>query len=69
MRMADRLATRVCHETDNTLPDRIRRAFRLCFARPPSAAEAKSALSFATRHGLPALSRVLFNSNEFLYVD
>ena len=69
MRMADRLAARVRRETDDTLPAHIRRMFRLCFARPPTAAETQASLSFATRHGLPALARVLFNSNEFLYVD
>ena len=69
MRMADRLAARVRRETDDTLPAHIRRMFRLCFARPPTAAETQASLSFAIRHGLPALARVLFNSNEFLYVD
>ncbi len=69
LRMADRLSARVRRETDNTLPARIRLAFRLCFARPPTATEAETSLSFAKRHGLPALARVLFNSNEFLYVD
>ncbi len=69
LRMADRLATRVRLEAGNTLPAQIHLAFRLCFGRPPNADEAKTSLSFSTRHGLPALARVLFNANEFLYVD
>jgi hypothetical protein len=43
--------------------------FRLCFSRTPTRQEALIAGNFSSRHGLAALARVLFNANEFLYVD
>jgi hypothetical protein len=49
--------------------ERIATACRRLWGRPPTAAEAKEFESFATKHGLANLCRVLFNSNEFLFVD
>jgi len=69
LRMADRLADRVTRQAASTTPARVRLTFRLCFSRSPTLAEAKAAESFVDRHGLPALARVMFNANEFLYVD
>ncbi|MBC7815890.1 MAG: hypothetical protein IAG10_03215, partial [Planctomycetaceae bacterium] len=37
--------------------------------RKPSTAEAAELRTFAGQHGVPTLARVLFNSNEFLYVE
>ena len=68
-RMADRLATRAAVESGPGRVAQVRRTFRICFARDPSASELQEAQRFVARHGLAALARVLFNTNEFLYVD
>ncbi|MGD9723953.1 MAG: PSD1 and planctomycete cytochrome C domain-containing protein [Pirellulales bacterium] len=44
-------------------------AYRLALARPPGAQEAAAVLQFAERFGLAAACRVIFNSNEFVFVD
>jgi len=46
----------------------IDRAFQLAYARSPDAVEASSAEAVVREHGLPTLCRVIFNSNEFLFV-
>jgi hypothetical protein len=44
-------------------------ACRLVWGRAPTAEEAKAFAAHAEAHGLPNLCRVLFNSNEFLFLD
>jgi hypothetical protein len=44
-------------------------ACRLAWGRAPSADEAKQFATYADKHGLPNLCRVLFNTNEFLFAD
>ena len=48
--------------------ERIAQAFLLAFGRPPEPAEVTQARELVNTHGLSALARALFNSNEFLYV-
>ena len=53
-------------------PDAERRIAMACdrvWNRPPTAGERKMLAAYAVQHGLPNLCRVLFNSNEFLFVD
>ena len=69
LRMSDQLAARVQREAEPKAAARIRHMFRLCFSRTPTPREAITAGNFSSRHGLAALARVLFNANEFLYVD
>jgi hypothetical protein len=44
-------------------------AYRLAFGRPPTAEERAAVLAHARRHGLADACRVLFNANEFVFVD
>jgi hypothetical protein len=44
-------------------------ACRLVWGRAPSADEAKLFVTYADKHGLANLCRVLFNTNEFLFAD
>jgi hypothetical protein len=44
-------------------------AFRLALGRGPDPEEQRTLLEHARRHGLPAACRVLFNLNEFVFVD
>jgi hypothetical protein len=46
----------------------IRAAFQLCFGRDPTVDEWDELREFVTEQGLPALCRVLLNSNELLFV-
>jgi hypothetical protein len=69
LRLSDRFAQRVRREAGDDPARQIERAFLLALQRPPEDEELRLTTSFVREHGLPALARVLFNSNEFLYVD
>ena len=49
--------------------DQLRQAFRLVFLREPGKRQLAALLTYARQHGLAASCRVLFNSNEFIFVD
>jgi hypothetical protein len=68
LRMAERLASRVAREADG-VEWQLARLYDLAYNRRPQAVELDEAKVFVARHGMPALCRVIFNSNEFLYVD
>ncbi len=42
---------------------------RLAFQREATAEELRVLSAYAVKHGLPALCRVLFNSNEFMFIN
>lgn len=65
---ARHFAARVAAEADD-LAAQVARAHLLALGRTPSADEAARLGEFARAHGLPALCRVLFNLNEFLFID
>ena len=46
----------------------IRRAYQLAFGRAPDSGEIHDAEPVVREHGLPTLCRVLFNSNEFMFL-
>ncbi|MCA9137311.1 MAG: PSD1 domain-containing protein [Planctomycetales bacterium] len=69
IRMADRLATRVVHESGNRTADQVTRVYLLAYGRNPDQLELAAAVGFVGAHGLSALCRVIFNSNEFIHVD
>ncbi len=48
---------------------RIEAAHRLAFGRSATAEETAALSAHATRHGLENAARILFNSNEFIFVD
>ncbi|MBN9119067.1 MAG: DUF1553 domain-containing protein [Planctomycetes bacterium] len=68
LRAADAFASRVAKEADG--PEKqVRRAWQLVYQRDPTPDEAKIATKLVADHGLKALGRVLFNSNEFVTVE
>jgi hypothetical protein len=69
LRMADRFAARIEAATEPNDLARTREAYYLAFGRLPSEDELRDTGAFIRQHGLAALCRVIFNSNEFLYVD
>ena len=44
-------------------------AFLLCFGRKPNASELNAFSGYSTKYGLANTCRLIFNSNEFLFVD
>lgn len=69
LRMAERFSERLRAEAGNDLAAQVDLAYRLAFARPIQAEERSMAETFVSQHGLAAFCRVLFNANEFLYVE
>jgi hypothetical protein len=61
---ADRL---VC--MNPTLNAQLTAAFELAYGRPPEASELCALAPYAAHHGLVNACRLIFNSNEFLYVN
>ena len=47
----------------------IEAGFHLALGRAPTAAESSDLVPFVEKEGLPSLCRVLFNTNEFFFVD
>jgi hypothetical protein len=68
LRLAEHLAARA-RPLANTDAERAAAAFRLALGRSPTEAERRTLDDVATRHGLPAACRVIFNLNEFVFVD
>jgi hypothetical protein len=69
LEQASRFAERVVRESGSDPAAQVRGAFRLALVREPSNAEFSEASAFVSQHGLESLCRVLFNLNEFLYVE
>jgi hypothetical protein len=69
LRMAGRMAQRVESEVGQDLNLQAERACQLAWGRLPTETERQVSGEFLKEHGLSALCRLLFNSNEFLYVD
>jgi hypothetical protein len=68
VRYAEHFAARLERESKDRNAQ-ISRAYERALGRTPSDAEAKRLADFATRYGLPSACRLLFNCNEFLFVD
>ena len=67
-RMADLLAGRAAEGNDSTSAQ-VERMYELALQRQPRSEELEPAVRFVEGHGLPALARVLFNTNEFLFSE
>ncbi len=61
-------AARVKTEAGDDVAQQIRRAYQLAFSREPNADELHDAEPVVRADGLATLCRVLFNSNEFLFL-
>jgi hypothetical protein len=66
---ASRFADRVRREAGTELGPQVDRAWRLALARLPNDRERAIARSFVTKHGLNQFCLVLFNANEFLFIN
>ncbi len=68
LRQCEHFAARLQRER-NSLPEQITRAYELALSRPPRETERAKLTAHAERHGLASACRVIFNSNEFMFLD
>jgi hypothetical protein len=68
LRQCEQFAMRLQHEHDS-IEAQIIRGYELALARPPTDRERTRLVAHAQKHGLASACRVLFNSNEFMFVD
>lgn len=61
-------AERVTREAGESIDDQVRQAYRLALGRRPENREIAACREVVAEHGLQTLCRVLFNSNEFLFI-
>ncbi|MDB6070564.1 MAG: hypothetical protein JWL81_1735 [Verrucomicrobiales bacterium] len=67
--MAGAFAGRLEKESGTAPGDHVRLAFQLALQRQPDAEELRTFTAFEARHSLPEVCRILFNLNEFAYID
>jgi hypothetical protein len=68
VRQAEHFAARL-DDSRADLDGQIELAYRLAFGRDPGAEERRLVREYAQKNGLANVCRVIFNSNEFLFVD
>jgi hypothetical protein len=68
LRQCEHFAARLQRE-HKTVSEQITRAYELALNRPPRDAERTRLVAHAQKHGLASACRVLFNSNEFMFLD
>jgi len=64
VRMSEHFAERLKDE-----PDPVARAIELTLSRKPNAGELQALRKYSEQHGLAATCRIIFNLNEFAFVD
>jgi len=64
---AERFAAKLA--TSGDAPQQVERAFTEAVGRRPTATELSALVAYANQHGLPATCRVIFNLNEFFFID
>ena len=68
LKQAEHMAERLAREADD-MPARVQLAIRLAMGREARADEAARYVEYANQYGLANLCRLIFNTNEFMYVD
>ncbi|MEZ5323606.1 MAG: DUF1549 and DUF1553 domain-containing protein [Verrucomicrobiales bacterium] len=68
LRMADQFAKRVQAAEPANGSVQVANAYQTAYGRNPGPDELRASRAFVEKHGLPALCRVIFNSNEFVHV-
>lgn len=62
-------AQRIIREAGDDPAAQVQRAYALLYTRDATPQELDDCVAFTREHGLEALCRVLFNTNEFLFVE
>ncbi len=68
LRVSEAFATRITKEAMG-VEQQVTRAWQLAYQRNPTPEETRLATALVKQHGLKALCRALFNSNEFVTVE
>jgi hypothetical protein len=68
VRQASHFAARL-EKTEGGRSAQVEAAYRLALGRLPSANEKAALATYAGKHSLPQMCRVLLNTNEFIFVD
>ena len=68
MDLSEAFAARVMKESGSAVEEQIRRCYQLALGRNATPDEVRDASPVVREHGLATLCRVLFNSNEFLFI-
>jgi hypothetical protein len=66
--VSEAFARRILGEVGDDHQRQIERAFQLALHRDPTPSEQQEVEPIVREHGLTTLCRVLFNSNEFLFI-
>ena len=69
LEQADHFAARLRELAGDELGNQVEAGWALALGRAPTGAEHQTALEFLRRNSLPQLCLMLFNMNEFVYVD
>ncbi|MCH8923180.1 MAG: DUF1553 domain-containing protein [Planctomycetes bacterium] len=69
LQMSDLFALRVTREAGNNVDKQVALMIQVAYGRPADDDEVQRARRFVKDHGLPALCRVVLNSNEFVFVQ
>ena len=68
VKQAEHFGTRLRKAGDH-LPNQIEEAYHIALGRAPRTDESRMLAVYAETHGLENLCRLIFNSNEFMFVD
>jgi hypothetical protein len=68
VRQSEHTAARLVAEAPS-VPEQIRRLFQLALLRDPTPDETARWQAYAERHGLPNACRMMFNTNEFVFLN
>ena len=68
VRQSEHLAARVAQESADRSAQ-IAAVYRLALSREPTAEESKLMTDYAAKFGMANACRMIFNSNEFVFVD
>jgi hypothetical protein len=68
VRQSENFAARLRAKSTET-EDHVREAFRLALSREPNVEELLDFTAYADKHGLENFCRVVFNLNEFVFVN
>ncbi|HJT75993.1 MAG TPA: DUF1553 domain-containing protein, partial [Gemmataceae bacterium] len=69
VRQCEHIAARVQANNGPDVAKQVAALYRLVLGRAPTAKESAAVSGYATKYGLANASRVLLNSNEFVFVD
>ena len=69
LRMSRRFAERIGREAGADVAAQVESAWRRALGRSPDAGEARSAIALVKKHDLSLLARILFNSNESIWIE